>query len=311
LTKGPYQRYGVDYAINPGDLVFLHGEDGKVRVDYDLLVYVYDANGDLLNWFGSTHQIAASAEEMHRGTMRGILAHAEVSVPVKGENFLRIAVHDRNRDHYGAVEVATSQVRDVAPADAAAGTAPPAMYELTIDATNQPGSPVRGRGPFPGSALPGHSAGLPVRLDLVAPNGTTLVDFIITNIGTQPIGLPISLDGNNSSPRTILTLYLTSDAIEYGHFQSGEPIFPFQPTSAALYSQSGDPKTFYSLAPGKAIRVHAPAGIDVKPGTHSLTAHAELLTEVVSSSGITSEELGTAEAIPVVKTFSAPGPGAR
>jgi VWFA-related protein len=112
-TKGPYQRYGVDYAINPGDLVFLHGEDGKVHVDYDLLVYVYDANGDLLNWFGSTHQIAASAEQMHRGTMHGILAHAEVSVPAKGEYFLRIAVHDRNRDHYGAVEVATSQVRDV------------------------------------------------------------------------------------------------------------------------------------------------------------------------------------------------------
>jgi hypothetical protein len=124
-TKGPYQRYGVDYAINPGDLVFLHGEDGKVHVDYDLLVYVYDANGDLLNWFGSTHQIAASAEQMHRGTMHGLLAHAEVSVPAKGEYFLRIAVHDRNRDHYGAVEVATSQVRNVAPAGAPAANAPP------------------------------------------------------------------------------------------------------------------------------------------------------------------------------------------
>jgi VWFA-related protein len=112
-TKGPFQRYSVNYAINPGDLVFLHGDDGKIHIDYDVLVYVYDANGDLVNWMGHTHPIAGSAAQVQRETTHGLLAHEEVSVPVKGEYFLRIAVHDRNRDHYGAVEVATSQVRDV------------------------------------------------------------------------------------------------------------------------------------------------------------------------------------------------------
>ena len=138
-----------------------------------------------------------------------------------------------------------------------------------------------------------------------------MIDFIITNIGTEPIKLPCSVDGNVSSPRSILILYLTSDAIEYGHFQSGEPIGPWQPTSAALYARSGDPKSFYSLSPGKAIRVHAHIGFAVKPGTHSLTGHAELLTELVSSSGVTGEVQGTAEAIPIEKTFSAPDPGDR
>jgi hypothetical protein len=184
------------------------------------------------------------------------------------------------------------------------------QYALMIDTTNKSGSPVRGRGPFPASALPGHSAGFPLRLDVVAPgkleaNGTTPIDFIVTNIGAEPIKLPISFDGNNSSPRNILTLYLTSDAIEYGHFQSGEPVLAWQPTSVELYARSGDPKSFYSLSPGKAIRVHAYMGFAVKPGTHSLTGHAELLKELVSSSGATDEVLGTAEAIPVEKTFSA------
>jgi VWFA-related protein len=123
-TKGPYQRYGVDYAINPGDLVFLRGEDGKIHVDYDVLVYVYDSNGDLLNWVGGTHRIASSAEQLQRGTAHGIVAQTEVSVPAKGEYFLRIAVHDRNRDHYGAVEVATSQVRDMVAASAASSAVP-------------------------------------------------------------------------------------------------------------------------------------------------------------------------------------------
>ncbi|HEV2645141.1 MAG TPA: VWA domain-containing protein [Acidobacteriaceae bacterium] len=115
-TKGPFERYGVDFAINPGDLVFLRGEDGKVHIDYDALVYVYDANGDLLNWVGRTHPIAGTAEQVRLFTEHGIQARAEVSVPAKGEYFLRIAVHDRNRDRYGAVEVDTSQVKDVVPA---------------------------------------------------------------------------------------------------------------------------------------------------------------------------------------------------
>jgi hypothetical protein len=172
-------------------------------------------------------------------------------------------------------------------------------YELTIDATSQPSPPARGRGPFSGSALPGHSVGFPVRLDLMIatgklePNGTTLIDFIITNIGAEPIKLPFSVDQNISHTQ-ILTLYLTSDAIVDGYFSNGERM-RIQPTSAELYGQSGDPQTFYLLAPSKAIRVHASTRFELKPGTHSLTAHAELL----ELSDGRSEALGTAESITV------------
>jgi VWFA-related protein len=130
-TKGPFQRYGVDYAINPGDLEFLRGADGKIHIDYDALVYVYNANGDLVNQMGRTHPIAGSAEQVQRATTHGLLAHEEVSVPAKGVYFLRIAVHDRNRDHYGAVEISTSQVRDVVAASAPPTAAPAAAASPT------------------------------------------------------------------------------------------------------------------------------------------------------------------------------------
>ena len=183
------------------------------------------------------------------------------------------------------------------------------QYELTIDATKQ-GGPRRDRGPIPGSATPGHSAGFPIRLDLIAtgkrePDGTSLIDFIITNTGAEPIKLPLSLDGNISSPRTILALYFTSDAIEYGHLVEGAPILPFQPISVELYGQSGNLKSFYSLAPGSTIRVRVSTIFEVKPGTHSLTAHAELSREFVKSSAVGFEVLATAESIPVEKMFSA------
>jgi hypothetical protein len=185
-------------------------------------------------------------------------------------------------------------------------------YELTIDATSQPSPPPRGRGPFPGFALPGHSVGFPVRLDLVVatgklePNGTALIDFTITNIGAEQIRLPFSVD-RNISHTEILTLYLTSDAIVEGHFSNGERMFAIQPTSAELYGQNGNPQTFYSLAPSKAIRVHASTRFELKPGAHSLTAHAELLK--LSHGG--SEPLGTAESITVEKEFSPTGPAVR
>src|SRR2546427_13217321 len=70
---------------------------------------------------------------------------------------------------------------------------------FTIDATKQTMRPPRHRGPFPGSATPGHSAGFPMRLDMefpttkVASQGSVLVDFMLTNVGSEPVKLPCSV----------------------------------------------------------------------------------------------------------------------
>jgi hypothetical protein len=102
-----------------------------------------------------------------------------------------------------------------------------AQEQFSVDATRQPLPPTRGRGPFPGSATAGHSRDLPVRLDLLIPtgelrsDGTLLVNFRITNIGNEPISLPVSIDQGRFLPQPpiteftmdVLTLWLTSDAI--------------------------------------------------------------------------------------------------
>ena len=213
-----------------------------------------------------------------------------------------------------------------------------AQVQLTIDATKQPSPPVRARGPFPDSATPGHSPGLPIRLELMIPvgelrsDGTTLVDFIVTNVGSAPITIPSVLDQGDLLPKApsteyildCLTLYLTSDAIKDTYLKdinSGR-LFKIDAvgTSAELYGRSDGPQSFHVLAPNETIRVHASSRVGLEPGTHTLTAHAELLRVTVrlninsptrDTVNETSKEVGTADSEAVTTTLSTPSPTSR
>jgi len=114
----PYRRYSVNYAVNPSDLNFLRTPDGTVHGDVDLIVLVYTAEGELINGVQGEVHIAAPLEDVRKAAAHGFVWHEEISTPAKGEYFLRIGVRDEHKDKYGAVEVATSQVRNVVPAQA-------------------------------------------------------------------------------------------------------------------------------------------------------------------------------------------------
>lgn len=188
--------------------------------------------------------------------------------------------------------------------------------QQTIDAAGQQQRPPRGRGPFPGSTSPGHSSGLPIRLELLMPtrqlraDETTIVDFIITNIGTEPIKLPSSVLLFNSEPMQALTLWLTSDGIKEQYLRgegSGPPIkFEIVEISAELDGRSDKPKSYLTLAPNKSIRVHASTP-QLRAGTHSFTAHAEL---GLMSNG-TNEGIGTADSEAVTTTLLTTSPTPR
>lgn len=114
-VHGPYSRYRVNSIVEPLDIAFLSSPDGKVRADLDLLVFVYNPDGTLVNAQVSPVHINGSSDEVKQALAHGIFYQQEVSAPAKGEYFLRIAVHDLNRDRFGAVEVATSAVKNVVP----------------------------------------------------------------------------------------------------------------------------------------------------------------------------------------------------
>ena len=122
----PYRRYSVNYLVNPADLSFVQKDDGKIYCDVDLIIAVYTPEGQMLNGVEGDVHIAAPLDEVKKAAAKGLVWHEEVSTPAKGEYFLRIGIRDEHRNKFGAVEVATSQVRNVVPAQATPGTPAPA-----------------------------------------------------------------------------------------------------------------------------------------------------------------------------------------
>jgi len=193
-----------------------------------------------------------------------------------------------------------------------------AQNQFTVDATMQPSPPPRARGPFPGSPSPGHSVNLPIRLELLfrtgdlRPDGTALVDFVITNVAPKPIILPSSADQNIApmAPKVVLTLWLTSDAIKDQFFRdtaSGRLVkFEIVGTSAELYGSSDVLQSFHELAPNESMLVHASSRVQLDQGMKSFTGHAELL-QVSNGSKL----IGTADSTVITQTLSIPSPTAR
>jgi hypothetical protein len=185
--------------------------------------------------------------------------------------------------------------------------------QVTVDATKQLAGPVR-RGPWPGSNSPGHSAALPIRLELLvptghlSPEGTILVDFLITNVGSGPIRIASSpflrQPSGTNRPYSLLTLWLTSDVIkkQYAKDQQTGRLFEIGAvvTSAQLYADSDSADSLALLPPAASMLVHASSGVQLNAGSHPITAHAWL--ERISNG--TAELVGTADSETLRRTFT-------
>jgi hypothetical protein len=198
-----------------------------------------------------------------------------------------------------------------------------AQDQRTIDASKQPSPPARGRGPYSRSIGPGHSIDLPIRLELLIqsgplqPDGTTLIDFVITYAGEgdDVILLPSSIKESDGPSEYVLNLWFTSDALKAAYFKdtaSGRPVkIEIVSLSAQLFGRSNEPHSFLWVAPNQSMKVHASSRVQLRPGTYTATAHAELLHLVAHDSSVSSEVVGTADSETVTTTLSAPNPTPR
>jgi VWFA-related protein len=114
-TSGPYRRYSVNIQVDPHDLTFFHAPDGKIHGDFEIIIFSYSPDGERVTSTASSIQLNVTMDQLKQLLAEGIFRHEEISTPAKGEYFLRIAIRDVHHDHYGAIEVATSSVRNLKP----------------------------------------------------------------------------------------------------------------------------------------------------------------------------------------------------
>ena len=122
--KGPYSRIAIDIAADPYAIHIEHASDGNYHAYLQFLTYVYDQNGSLLNVENDPVRANFSPAVYERVLHSGLPYHEEISVPLKGDYYLRIGLHDLTSNHIGAVEVPIAAVKNLPPIAVSTTTQP-------------------------------------------------------------------------------------------------------------------------------------------------------------------------------------------
>ena len=136
-VKGPYRRFNIDYAALATSLTFTTQPNGSHKGSVGFTTFVYTPDGQLINATGKTIELNLTADQYERfitaaHSGAGIQGHLEVSVPLKQQTYLRIAIHDLPSNRFGVVEVPTSTVIHLPPAPAAPAAPAPAPAPASI-----------------------------------------------------------------------------------------------------------------------------------------------------------------------------------
>jgi len=122
-AKGPYQTYSVTFAADPKDIEFSPDAKGVRHISIEFVTFVYDADGGLIVSQGDKLAADISPEKYTAIRHSGVQYRQEISVPVKGEYFFRVGMHDVTADHVGALQLPVSAVKNIKPV-AAQGSKP-------------------------------------------------------------------------------------------------------------------------------------------------------------------------------------------
>jgi VWFA-related protein len=128
-AKGPYRRYNVHYKAHLDDIHCNPTPQGPLYCAVEFVTCVYNADGLLINtqvndikemvkpdFFASVHRTGNKPEFQYK---------QEISVPVKGDYYLRVGVHDLLTNHVGAVELPVSSVSNMPPLTATSAAPAP------------------------------------------------------------------------------------------------------------------------------------------------------------------------------------------
>jgi hypothetical protein len=107
----PFRTYTVQIQADAHALRFSRTADGMHHGSVEFVTLVYDQTGTRVSSLLSTAVLNVSEAHYRKLLDSGLTAQQEIAVPVKGNYFLRVGVHDVASDHIGALEIPVDAVR--------------------------------------------------------------------------------------------------------------------------------------------------------------------------------------------------------
>jgi hypothetical protein len=114
-VSAPFERYVLSVAALPQAFTFTRDTPGKIHMAARLVTRLYSADGTLIN--KTTLNVIGDIDDARYQTImaNGLQFKQEISVPLKGESFLRIGVEDLPTNRIGVVEIPVATVAKLKP----------------------------------------------------------------------------------------------------------------------------------------------------------------------------------------------------
>ena len=111
LMKPPFRSYILDALLDIHGVKMALTGGGDYVGAIEFTAVVYNAKGELVNAATLIGRASLPAERYAQMLAHGLSIRQSIDVPVKGEYFLRVGVHDPASDRIGAVEIPVSALK--------------------------------------------------------------------------------------------------------------------------------------------------------------------------------------------------------
>jgi VWFA-related protein len=106
----PFRTYTVKIHADARAFRMNREADGRRHGTIELVTLVFDQFGNRVNSMLQTAVLNMTEERYQQLLAHGLQAQERIAVPVKGNYFLRVGVHDVPSDHIGALEIPVDEV---------------------------------------------------------------------------------------------------------------------------------------------------------------------------------------------------------
>ncbi len=115
LSHGPYRSYLIDIGAIARTISFTSTSDGHRHAAVELLTIAFNKDGAAITSTANSVHMDLPPDAYAQLLRSGLQVHQQISVPAKGDYYLRIGLHDLTSNHVGAVELPLNSIKNLPP----------------------------------------------------------------------------------------------------------------------------------------------------------------------------------------------------